>query len=62
VVARPLTFDESDVNLHNSLHNNAMVVSCIVAGWEIHKALMDNGSQANIIFLHAFERMGINPK
>lgn len=34
--------------------------TCNIADWELHKALMDNGSQANIIFLHAFDRMGIN--
>jgi hypothetical protein len=42
----PLTFD-------------AMVINCSVAGWDLHKVLVDNGSQADIIFLHAFDRMGI---
>jgi hypothetical protein len=31
-----------------------------VAGWELHKVLVDKGSQANIIFLHTFYQMGIN--
>jgi hypothetical protein len=31
-----------------------------VAGWELHKVLVDNKSQADIIFLHAFDLMGIN--
>jgi hypothetical protein len=39
-----------------------MVISCNVVGWEIRKALMYNCNQANIIFLHAFDKMGINPK
>lgn len=55
-------FDSNDVNLHNVPHNGAMVVSCNVVGWEIHKSLVDNGSQADIIFFHAFNKMGINPK
>ena len=39
-----------------------MVDSCNIAVWEIRKALIDNGRQTNIIFLHAFDGMGINPK
>jgi hypothetical protein len=43
----PLTFDSNDVNLHNTPHTDAMVVSCKIAVWDICKA---------------FDRMGINPK
>jgi hypothetical protein len=38
---------------------DAMVINQ-VAGWDQHKVLVDNGSQANIIFLHAFDHMGIS--
>jgi hypothetical protein len=37
-----------------------MVINCSVAGWDLHKVLVDNGSQVDIIFLHAFDRMGIS--
>jgi hypothetical protein len=37
-----------------------MVINCRVIGWDLHKVLVDNGSQADIIFLHAFDRMGIS--
>jgi hypothetical protein len=37
-----------------------MVINCQVAGWDLHKVLVDNSSQADIIFLHAFDRLGIN--
>jgi hypothetical protein len=37
-----------------------MVINCRVAGWDLHKVLVNNGSQADIIFLHAFDCMGIN--
>jgi hypothetical protein len=40
-------------------HVDAKVINCSIAGWDLHKVLVDNGSQANIIFLHAFDRMGI---
>jgi hypothetical protein len=41
-------------------HVDAMVINCSVADWDLHKVLVDNGSQADIIFLHAFDRMGIS--
>jgi hypothetical protein len=56
----PLTFDARDVDLRSSPHADAMVITCRVAGWDLHKVLVDNGSQAAIIFLHAFNRMGIS--
>jgi hypothetical protein len=37
-----------------------MVINCRVAGWDLHKVHGDNGSKADIIFLHAFDRMGIS--
>jgi hypothetical protein len=56
----PLTFDARDVDLCSAPHIDAMVINCSVAGWDVHKVLVDNGSQADIIFLHAFDRMGIS--
>jgi hypothetical protein len=56
----PLTFDARDVDLRSAPHIDAMVINCSVAGWDLHKVLVDNGSQADIIFLHAFYRMGIS--
>jgi hypothetical protein len=37
-----------------------MVINYRVAGWDLHKVLVDNGSQADIILLYAFNRMGIS--
>jgi hypothetical protein len=56
----PLTFDARDVDLRSAPHVDAMVINCSIAGWDLHKVLVDNGSQADIIFLHAFDRMGIS--
>jgi hypothetical protein len=56
----PLTFDARDVDLCRAPHADAMVINYSVAGWDLHKVLVDNGSQADIIFLHAFDRMGIS--
>jgi hypothetical protein len=41
-------------------HVDALIISCNVESWELQKALIDNGSQANIIFQYAFNQMGIN--
>jgi hypothetical protein len=56
----PLTFDARDVDLRSAPHIDAMVINYSVAGWDLHKVLVDNGSQADIIFLYAFNRMGIS--
>jgi hypothetical protein len=56
----PLTFDARDVDLRSAPHVDAMVINYSVAGWDLHKVLVDNSSQADIIFLHAFDRMGIS--
>jgi hypothetical protein len=56
----PLTFDATDVDLRSTPHIDAMVINCSVAGSDLHKVLVNNGSQADIIFLHAFDRMGIS--
>jgi hypothetical protein len=55
----PLTFDARDVDLRSAPHIDTMVINYSVAGWDLHKVLVDNGNQADIIFLHAFDRMGI---
>jgi hypothetical protein len=56
----PLTFDARDVDLRSAPHVDAMVINCSIAGWDLHKVLVDNDSQADIIFLHAFDHMGIS--
>jgi hypothetical protein len=56
----PITFDARDIDLCSAPHTDAMVINCRVAGWDLHKVLVNNGSQADIIFLHAFDCMGIN--
>jgi hypothetical protein len=56
----PLTFDARDVDLRSAPHADAMVINCRVAGWDLHKVLVNNDSQADIIFLHTFGRMGIS--
>jgi hypothetical protein len=40
----PLTFDARDVDLRSAPHIDAMVINCSVAGWDLHKVLVDNSS------------------
>lgn len=55
----PLTFDAKDVDLRSAPRTDAMVVNYNIDGWDLHKALVNNNSQTDIIFSHAFGRMGI---
>jgi hypothetical protein len=40
----PLTYDARDVDLRSAPHIDAMVINCSIAGWDLHKVLVDNGS------------------
>jgi hypothetical protein len=53
----PLTFDARDVDLQSAPHTDVMVITCSITRWELHKVLVDNGNQTDIIFQHAFDQM-----
>jgi hypothetical protein len=55
----PLNFDARDVDIHSVPHADALAINYTVAGWDLHKVLVDNGNQADTIFLHSFDHMGI---
>jgi hypothetical protein len=50
------------VNLASFAHTDAMVVIIHIDRWDVTKILIDNGSQAEILFLTAFEKMGYDRK
>jgi hypothetical protein len=54
----PITFSAQDVNLVLFPHTDAMVVIIQIGRWNVTKILINNGSQAKILFLTAFEKMG----
>jgi hypothetical protein len=58
----PITFSTKDVNLASFPHTNAMVVTIHIDRWDVTKILIDNGSQAQILFLTAFKKMGYDRK
>jgi hypothetical protein len=52
----PITFSAQDVNLASFPHTDAMVVTVHIDRWDVIKILIDNRSQAKILFLTAFEK------
>jgi hypothetical protein len=58
----PITFSSQDVKLASFPHTDAMVVTVHIDRWDVTKILVDNGSQAEILFLTAFDKMGFDRK
>jgi hypothetical protein len=58
----PITFSFQDVNLASFPHIDAMVVTIHTDEWDVTKILIDNGSQAEILFLTAFDKIGFDQK
>jgi hypothetical protein len=55
-----ITFTEEDFKLKSANHNDAMVNEVNIAGWDIGKILVDNGSSTDILFLKTFEKMNLS--
>jgi hypothetical protein len=58
----PLTFTEADIKLVSFPHTDAMVIITHIDKWDVTRVLIDNGSQAEIFFLLAFDQMGFDRK
>jgi hypothetical protein len=57
-----ITFTEADLKLTYVPHTNAMVITTHIDKWNVTRVLVDNGSQAEILFLSTFEEMGFSKK
>jgi hypothetical protein len=57
-----IIFFAQDVNLTSFPHIDAMVLTVHIDWWDVSKILVDNGSQAKILFLSTFEKMGYDKK
>ncbi|XP_022853969.1 uncharacterized protein LOC111375383 [Olea europaea var. sylvestris] len=55
-----ITFGTRDLEGVSLLHDDALVISAIVANFEVKRILVDNGSAANILSQEAFANMGIS--
>jgi hypothetical protein len=58
----PITFSSQDINLTSFPHTDAMVTTVHINRWDVTKILIDNGSQAEILFLATFDKMGFDQK
>jgi hypothetical protein len=57
-----ITFSFQDLKLTSFPHTDIMVVTVHIDRWDVTKILVYNGSQAEILFLAAFDKMGFDRK
>jgi hypothetical protein len=50
-----ITFTEADIKLTSFPHMDTMVIITHIDKWNVTGVLVDNGSQAEIVFLSTFE-------
>ena len=54
-----ITFSDSDIEGCQHPHDDPLVVHAVVSNKTVHQVLVDNGSSADIIFISAFDKIGI---
>jgi translation elongation factor P/translation initiation factor 5A len=52
----------ADIKFVSYPHIDAMVITAHIDKRNVTRVLVDNGSQAEILFLSTFEQMGLNKK
>jgi hypothetical protein len=57
-----ITFNSQDINLTSLPHTDAMVTTVHIDRWDVTKILIDDGSQAEILFLATFDKLGFDWK
>jgi hypothetical protein len=57
-----ITFTMADIKFVSYPHIDAMVITAHIDKRNVTRVLVDNGSQAEILFLSTFEQMGLNKK
>ncbi|GFS34966.1 hypothetical protein Acr_00g0037010 [Actinidia rufa] len=55
----PITFSSDDLRGLHLPHDDALVVSAVIANFNVQRILIDSGSSADILFISAFEKMKI---
>jgi hypothetical protein len=57
-----LTFTTADIKLVPFPHTDGMVITVRMDKWDVNRVLIDSGSQAEILFLSAFDQMRCDRK
>ncbi|GFZ00938.1 hypothetical protein Acr_14g0005730 [Actinidia rufa] len=55
----PITFGSDDLRGLHLPHDDALVISAVIANFNVQRILIDSGSSADILFISAFEKMKI---
>src|SRR5262249_45646318 len=55
----PITFSDEDLEGVRHPHNDPLVVSTSIDGFDVHRLLVDNGSGPNILYFDCFTKMGL---
>ncbi|XP_026378427.1 uncharacterized protein LOC113272848 [Papaver somniferum] len=53
----PLIFSTRDVNQEVEMHNDPLVITLSIHGWNVTKVLIDGGSSLNVLFYEPYLRM-----
>ncbi|XP_077248252.1 uncharacterized protein LOC143887894 [Tasmannia lanceolata] len=54
-----ISFSYADLNDVILPHNDALVITMLIASFEMPRILVDNGSSADILYYHTFKQLGI---
>jgi hypothetical protein len=57
-----IMFSSEYINLTSFPHTDAMVITIHIDRWDVTKIRVDNGSQAEILYLATFDKMGFDRK
>ncbi len=57
--AEVISFSDEDLEGVETPHDDAVVISMIANKFDVKRVLVDNGSSANILYYHAYQKMGL---
>ena len=57
-----MSFNEANARGMKQPHNDPLVIVLNIEGFNTKRILVDNGRSADIIYLHAFQQLKLDPK